>query len=61
MKHCRCGSDRERRGIGKEEGGCNGGHSVGFGDQRGSSGCSWQIVVLILPHAETHQEGWLNS
>ena len=61
LKHCRCGSDRERRGTGKDKGGCNGGHSVGFGDRRGDIGCSLQIVVLILIHAETHKEGWLNS
>ena len=61
LKHCRCGSDRERWRTGKDEGGCNGGHSIGFGDRRGNIGCSLQIVALILPHAETHQEGWLNS
>lgn len=61
LKHCRCGSDREMWGIRKDKSGCDGGYSVGLGDHRGNSGCPLQIVALILPHAETDQEGWLNS
>ena len=60
-KHSRRGSDRERWMIGKDKSGCNGGYSVGLGDRRGNSGYSLQVLALILPHAETDQEGWLNS